>query len=265
MRIPLLRGRNFDSRDYQPAAPRTLIVNQEMAKGLFPNEDPIGKRLVVAMGESASAEIVGITGNILHDGFDGEIRPMVYYPNPQLPLGYATFVIRTGGDPMSLAKPAIAAIHAIDADQPVIDLKTMQDRLTDSTAKTRYTMLLLAIFAAVAMAMAAAGIYGVTSYTVARRTREIGIRMALGAQREDVWRMVIVQGLVPVIAGLATGMAGALALTRLLNSLLFGVGARDAVTYAGVTAFLVLVALLACLVPARRATTVDPAGALSYE
>jgi putative ABC transport system permease protein len=265
MRIPLLQGRNFDSRDYRQGAPRVYVVNQELAQSEFPNEDPIGKHLVVDMADSIPGEIIGVTGGVLTYGLSDAVKPMVYYVNPQLPLGYTSLAIRTAGDPMRLAPQVIAAIHSLDKDQPVSDVQTMEDRMTLSTARTRYTALLLALFAAVAMALAGSGIYGVTSYTVARRTQEIGVRMALGAGQWDVWTMVIRQGMAPVAAGMAAGAAASLAITRFLSSLLFGVGSRDPVTYLAVSVFLALVALMACLIPARRATRVEPLRALNYE
>ena len=265
MHIPLLRGRNFDSRDFRPGAPRTFVISKELARSVFPNEDPIGKSLVVAMGDSKPGEIVGIAGDILHYALDGDVKPMVYYAIPQLPMSYASLVLRTAGDPMSFGSQAIAAIHSIDRDQPVTEIQPMEQLLAGSIARTRYAMLLLAIFAGVAMLMAAAGIYGVTSYAVVRRTQEIGIRMALGAQRRNVLTMIMRQSMTPVVAGVAAGLCGAFALRRLLASFLFGVGPADPATYAGVVAFLLAVAIAACSLPARRATKVNPVKALNYE
>ncbi|MCU1261600.1 MAG: hypothetical protein JWO80_4485 [Bryobacterales bacterium] len=265
MHIPLLRGRNFDSRDDRPGAPRTFVISKELARSVFPNEDPIGKSLVVAMADTKPGEIVGITGDILHYALDGDVKPMVYYAMPQLPMSYASLVLRTAGGPMSFASQAIAAIHSIDRDQPVTEVEPMEQLLAGSIARTRYAMLLLAIFAGVAMLLAAAGIYGVTSYAVVRRTQEIGIRMALGAQRRNVLTMIMRQSMTPVVAGVAAGLCGALALRRLLASLLFGVGPADPATYTGVVAFLLAVAIAACMLPARRATKVNPVKALNYE
>jgi putative ABC transport system permease protein len=265
MRIPLLRGRTYDEREAQEAR-RVVVVNEALARKYFPGEDPIGKRLIVQMKQNPEpTEIIGIVGDVKHKGLDAEANPTVYWPHPELPYNGMSLVVRAKGDPSALAAAAQREIQAIDPEQPVADVRTMTQWMAESVGRARFSAQLLAVFAVLALALATVGIYGVISYSVTQRTHELGVRIALGAQHSDVLRLVVGQGLALAALGLAIGLAGAFALTRLMRSLLYEVSATDPLTYGGLSAFLLLVAFLACYVPARRATKVDPMVALRYE
>ena len=261
LRIPLLRGRNFTEQEVRQTA-KVLIISERLASQVFPNEEPLGKRLVMSFGNQAY-EIIGIVGDIRHRALESDPAPAMYWPTYE--TGGTNVVIRTQGDPSSLAAAVRNEVKAIDPDQPVAELRTMDDWLKTAVATPRYRTMLIALFALVALVLAATGIYGVMSYSVAQRTHEIGVRMALGARRFDVLALVVRQGMALVVAGIVLGLLGAVALTRVMSTLLFGVTARDPMTFAGVAALLMLVALVACYVPARRATKVDPLIALRYE
>ncbi len=265
MGIPLLRGRTYTAQESTQMR-SVAVVNQSFADKYFPGEDPLGRRVVVNMkDEPEPTEIVGVVGDIKLHSLDEEPQPTVYWPHAELVYSDMTFVVRAKDDPEALGAAARAAIQSIDPDQPVADLRPMTRLLAESVARARFSATLLGAFAAVALVLAGVGIYGVMSYAVAQRTHEIGVRVALGAQTADVLRLVVGHGMALAGAGLAAGLLGAFALTRLLSSLLFRVSATDPATYAALTGFLLLVALLACLVPARRATKVDPMVALRYE
>lgn len=210
-------------------------------------------------------EIVGVTRDVRHEGLETEPQPEMYVPDRQLPEREMNLVIRAAIDPVSLTAAVRDAVSAIDPDQPVASVKPMSRLLTDSVAKPRFNYLLLTVFAAVALVLTITGVYGVMSYAVATRAREMGVRLALGARGRDVPRLVIRQGMKPVIAGVALGLAGAYALTRVIATLLFNVSATDPTIFVGVAAILVTVAMLACYLPARRATKVDPVIALRSE
>jgi putative ABC transport system permease protein len=265
MGVPLRRGRFFTSAD-DAAATRVAIINEMMARRFFPDEDPIGKRIKVT---DAEAEIVGIVANVQQYDPTGDIRPQTYEPFAQVPFSIMSFVVRitpprpgeSGGAATATALAAAirAAIHAIDKDQPVASVRPLADPVASSVARPRFAALIFAVFSGVALLLAAIGIYGVLAYTVNQRANEIGIRMALGAQRGDVLGLVLGQGGRLVAVGLVIGLAGALALTRFLSALLFGVTAHDPFTFAAIAALLATVATLACLIPARRATRIDPA------
>ncbi|MGH9940805.1 MAG: ABC transporter permease [Pyrinomonadaceae bacterium] len=265
MNIPVIAGRTFTEQE-ATGERRVVVVSQALAREYFPGEDPIGKRITVEMTDPlVPTEIIGVVGDIKHQSLDTDTRPMVYWPHPQLPYSSMTLVIRTAGDPLSLAAAAQREIQQMDKDQPVSDVRTMKAWLGESIARTRFGAMLLGVFATVALALAMVGIYGVMSYAVAQRRHEIGLRMALGARAADIFKLVISQGMILTLVGIGIGLVGAFALTRVMASLLYGVSATDPLTFGLITLLLAGVALLACYVPARRATKVDPMIALRYE
>jgi putative ABC transport system permease protein len=264
MSIPLIKGRAFTEQDTKDAPP-VLVVNETLARRFFPGEDPIGKRAKVYPFKTP-CEIVGIVGDVRHRSLDAEAGPEFYISYLQAPQPVMSLVARTTlGEPAALAPAVQSAVQRIDKDQPVSDVKTMNQLLGESTAPRRFNMLLLGIFALIALLLASVGIFGVMSYTVTQRTHEIGIRMALGAQVADVFRLVVGQGMALALIGVALGLGGAFALTRVMSSLLYGVSATDPLTFIGVSLLLSLIALIACVIPARKATKVDPMVALRYE
>ena len=261
LRIPLLRGRNFTEQEVHDSA-QVIVVSQALVDAAFPNEEALGKRLLTVLSDTPF-EIIGIVGDIRHRAMEFQPYAAMYLPTYR--PGGTNVVVRTQGDPLSLGPAVRKEVQAIDPDQPVSALRTMDDWITRSTATPRYRTTLLALFAALAMVLAATGIYGVMSYSVAQRTHEIGVRMALGARRPAVLALIIREGMLLVVVGLAIGLAGAFALTRVMSSLLFGVTAKDPITFVVVAILLSLVALIACYVPAQRATRIDPLEALRYE
>ena len=267
MGMRLLAGRGFTRAEAEKPNPTEVIVNESLARKLWPKQDPLGKVLHSSSDSGPDAwrrVVVGVVADSRQLGLDSPPRPEMFFPvRSQFP-NFA-LIVRTAGDPMRMASAVTAQVWAIDKDQPVHDVLAMDHVVDDSISQRRFNMLLLAIFAATALVMAAVGIYGVLAYAVSRRTQEIGIRMALGAQTRDVLRLIGREGFVLVLMGIGIGLAGALALTRLMSSLLFGVSPTDATTFAAVPAVLVAVALLACYLPARRAARVDPTVALRYE
>jgi putative ABC transport system permease protein len=233
---------------------------------VFPGEDPVGKRMTAWRDEKFAREIVGVVADVKMEEVEREDGPQVYVPQAQSPTwGSLSLAVRTTVEPESLTGAVRGAVLSIDKNQPVYDVRTMEDVRSASVANMRMVVILFGVFAALALLLAAVGIYGVLSYAVAQRTHEIGIRLALGAQRTDVLRLVVGHGMRLVILGVVLGTAGAFAVTRLLESLLFGVSATDPATFAAVSAALSAVALLACYIPARRATRVDPIIALRYD
>jgi putative ABC transport system permease protein len=267
--IPLQRGRLFDTRDSADAPP-AIIVNRRLAEQFWPGEDPTGKRLKIGPLDSPNpwTIIVGVVGDVRQAGLYGEQQFEMYVPYAQETRGFVAprdLVVRTNGDPTLLAKAVREAVWAVDKDQPVSKVRTMDDVLAAATSRERFQTLLLTMFATLALVLACVGLYGVISYAAAQRTHEIGVRMALGAQPGDVLRLVLRQGMTLTFSGLLLGLAGGLAVMRVMSDLLFGVTATDAVTYLSVGTLLVLVAFVACYVPARRATKVDPLTALRYE
>jgi putative ABC transport system permease protein len=264
MGIPLIKGRMFNERD-RAGAPQATIVSQSLARQQFPGVDPIGQRIFVQWGRQTPYEIVGVVGDVKHDGLDKESAPNVYFPDAQEPNGGGTLVIRTGVDPIKLAPAIEQVIHAYDKDQAIADIQPLDVFLSKSVARPRFQSVLLASFAGLALLLAAIGIFGVMSYSVAQRSHEIGIRVALGAQRDQVLRLVVGQGLILALIGTAAGLAGAFALTRYLRSLLFNVSPTDPWTFIIVPLVLCVVALAASYFPARKAAGVDPIVALRYE
>src|SRR5271169_1689831 len=266
MGIPLLRGRNFSDADNE-TAPDVALINSTMARRFWNDGDPIGKRFL--WGHPGKDEkwitIVGVVADTKLYGLDNPARLEVYSPYRQRPSADMNLVVRSAVDPASLTSAVRAAVATIDKDQPIFDVHTMQQLVDDSMSTRRLTLVLLGIFSALALILAAIGIYGVMAYSVALRTQEIGIRIALGAQRQDVLRLILGQGARIAFFGVAIGLTVAAALARLLSSLLFSVSASDPLTFAAVAVILVAVALLACYIPARRALRVDPIIALRYE
>ncbi|HEV2915209.1 MAG TPA: ABC transporter permease [Pyrinomonadaceae bacterium] len=266
MSIPLIRGRGFTDRDKQDT-PAVTMINQTMANRLFPGQDPVGQRISFASVNSPPIEIVGVVGDEKVNSLDTATTPVLYVPYLQNPDSYLNLVIRTTSEPESLARSVRGEIQSLDPELPVFGVKTME-QLIDSAPSTflrRYPAFLIGVFAGVALLLAMVGIYGVISYSVTQRTHEIGVRMALGAQRWDILKMVLGHGLILTLAGVGCGLGAALVLTRFLSSLLFGVTATDPLTYVVVSLPLIFMALLACYVPARRAMKVDPMVALRYE
>ncbi|HET9531507.1 MAG TPA: ABC transporter permease [Blastocatellia bacterium] len=267
MGIELLEGRQFDERD-RVDSHRVIIVSETMARRFWPGEVAVGKRIKPGPLNSSAPwlEIVGVVKDVRQFELGANPKPQMYVPYEQ-PVFFrpSHLVIKTDVEPLGLAAAVRSTVWEIDKDQPVSNITTMEGVLSESIARQRFSTLLLGIFATVALVLAAVGIYGVMSYSVAQRTHEMGLRMALGAQSRDVLKLVIGQGLRMAIAGITVGLAAAFALTRLMGSLLYGVSTVDPLTFAGVTLLLLSVALAACYVPARRATKVDPMIALRYE
>jgi putative ABC transport system permease protein len=215
--------------------------------------------------ENVPTEIIGVVGDHKHLGLDTSVEPVAYWPHPELVYPGMTIVLRTKGDAKAVAPATREVIRTLDPQQPIGEISTMESLLSTSVARSRFSASLLAVFSVVALVMAAVGIYGVMSYSVLQRTHEIGVRMALGAQRLDVLKLVVTKGIVLALIGVAVGLAASFAVTRLLSTLLFEVTTTDAATFAAVSVGLFVVTLLACYLPARRATRVDPLKALRYE
>jgi predicted permease len=263
MEIPLTHGRLFSSSDTEKSQP-VVIVDQKMADRFWPGGDAVGKR--IRPDEKAAWLIIaGVVGVVKQYGLDTDTRMVVYYPRSQHPGGSMFLVARTTSEPSGLADAIVEQVRAIDPDVPVYDVATMQTRVHDSLARQRFAMTMLGAFAFLAMILAAVGVYGVMSFLVTQGTPDIAIRMALGAQRKSILSLVLQQGMALALIGVAMGLVGAFSLTRLMGSLLFGVSAKDPLTFSGVALLLTLVAVLACYFPARRAMRVDPMVALREE
>ena len=265
MNIALLRGRIFTDQDTANSPP-LIVVSNAFVKRYFPNEDAIGKRVIFDGKNQILREIVGVVADVRRKGLDAEVQPEMYVPYLQKPERRLNLVIRTeASDPSQLLPAVRAEVKAFDPKQIIWRTQTLEQLLGTSVAPRRFNMMLLGIFAGVALVLAAVGLYGVMSYSVSWRTHEIGIRMALGAKRGDVLRLVVRQGMIMTLIGLVLGLIGAFSMSRVIAGLLYGVSATDPLTFIGVSIVLMAVALLACLVPARRATRVDPIIALRTE
>jgi putative ABC transport system permease protein len=265
MRIDVVAGREFSAQEIVEAR-HVAVVNESLARRYFPGEDPIGKRVTVQMAEDpVPTEIVGVVKDTKFLALTEDAPPTVYVGHAELPYSLMTLVIRTQTEPLSLAPAVRREIYAIDEDQPVGDVRTLEAWLASSVAQSRFNTLLLSVFAAVALLLAAVGIYGVMAYSVAQRTQEIGIRMALGARARDVLALVVRQGMTVTLVGIAVGLATAFLLARTISSLLYGVSVSDPLTYLAISTLLAGVALVANAVPAWRATRVDPNAALRSE
>ena len=262
MGIPLLQGRSFNEREGVELSHK-VVISESMAKQLWPNENPIGKHVTIYMKrENSPSEVIGVVGDVKHAGLDADIRPTAYWPFPELAFSFMTVVVRTDGDPLALAPALRETVLSLDKDQPVADIRTLESLLSDSLARTRFATVLMAVFAAIALLLAVLGIYGVVTYIVEERTREIGIRLALGASYRIIIRLLLKQGMILAGLGIVIGTALSLGLTRLLVNLLFGTEATDPVTFAGVVLGLGGVALAASYLAARRAARVSPMTAL---
>jgi putative ABC transport system permease protein len=282
MQIPLRKGRFFNSSDArvalplvrwfeqqpfperynEPQAAPAVIINETMARLYWPNEDPIGKRMRIVW--SPWITIVGVVGDVHHTGLNTPANPEMYLSQLQEPQDAMAVLARTTGDPLQLAAAAREQVKAMDKDLPV-RVTTMDQLFANSVAGQRFNTSLLGIFAVVALLLAMIGVFGVINYSVAQRTHELGIRIALGAQRRDVFKLVVGQGLLLALVGVGVGVAGAVGLTHLIAGLLFGVSPTDGPTFVVVSLIVTAVAFLACYLPARRATRVDPLIALRYE
>jgi putative ABC transport system permease protein len=264
MGIPLLRGRAFDDRDVADAPP-VVVVSQRMAETSWPGEDPIGRKVKFVATPPVVAEVIGVVGDIKQFALDEAALPFVYASQAQQPNIFNTLVVRTDGDPMAMAGTVRAALWSIDRDQPVWKIRTQESLVEGSTGFKRFISQVLGAYAALALTLAAVGIYGLMAYSVAQRTREIGVRMALGAHAHDVLGLMLRDGLRLTAIGVAVGLPLAYLLSRAIRSLLFGTGTADPLTFGGVAALLLAVAALASYLPARRATRVDPLVALRYD
>ena len=274
MKIPLLRGRDFTVRD-AATTPWVTVINETMPHRFWPNEDPIGRHVTLDLvPEERPREVIGVVRDTVRL-WQTHPEPVMYVPHAQRPLHYRgpyqfgrmimTFVVRASGDPMKLAPAVQKAVAEINPNRSLGNIRTVEQYMGQQIQEPRYYMTLLAVFAIVATVLAAIGIYGVIAFAVAQRAREIGLRMALGADKRDVLRLILAQAGPLLLSGLLVGLGVSLWITRLLASRLWGVSATDPATFGGVSLLLALVAALACFIPARRATKVDPAIALRYE
>jgi putative ABC transport system permease protein len=271
MGVQVAKGRDFSEADREDA-PGAVIINNKMAAQYWPGEDPLGLRINMGTPGSPWLTIVGIINDVKHHGLTAGVKAEMYFLHSQHayanPFGLwrpMMLAVRTTVDPLSLSLSVKDAVRALDKELPVARLQSLDQIVSTSVAQTRFAMLLMTIFSLVALALAAAGVYGVVSYSVVQRTREIGIRMVLGAEPRQVLRLVVSQGMSSVLFGVAIGLLGAFALTRLIQTLLFGVSATDPLTFASVAVLLAVVALVACYLPARRAIRVEATVALRQQ
>jgi putative ABC transport system permease protein len=264
MSVPLRRGRFFTKFD-KPGSAQVVVINETLARRYFGNENPVGKRLVVMYDPPESREVVGVIADVLHNGLDSAPRPEMFVHYQQSPTPQMTFVVKTAGDPSAMLSAVKGAIREVNRNQTFSKTATMEQLVGDSLLRQRFNLLLLGSFAVLALGLAGIGIYGLISYSTKQRTHEIGLRMALGAQSADVIRLIVGQGLMLALTGIAIGLVASFALTRLMKGLLFGVSATDPVTFIVISLLLASIGLLASWIPARRATKVDPLVALRYE
>jgi putative ABC transport system permease protein len=263
--IPLLSGRVFTRMDNRDSAP-VVIISSSMARRYWPDEDPVGKKVrVVSFGRPVSREIIGVVGDSRHLGLDSDPRLEFFVPHLQNPYGGMTFVVRTTTDALRMIPVIKSGIWELDKDQPFYATATMEQLVAGTLGQRRFTLSLLASFAVIALGLAAVGTYGLISFSTTLRTREIGVRIALGAQTRDILKLILREGVVLSLAGVAMGLAGSLALTRFLSSLLFETTPTDSLTFAGIALLLFIVAMAAGYIPARRASKVDPMVALRHE
>ncbi len=260
MRVPLLAGRQFTDAD-NAQAPKVAVVNQTFAHQFWPRENAVGKHIVVGRGPQPS-EVIGVSADVKNRGLAQDPQPQLYLPFAQIPWGNMNLLVRTAVEPHTMISSVRAQISAVDPDQPVMNVTTVDELMDSLRAQPRFTMVLLGIFSGTALLLAVVGIYGVLAYSVAQRRQELGVRLALGAQKSDILRLIVGQGLTLVAVGIAVGLIAALALTHVMSSLLFKVGAYDLSTFALAPLTFMLIALLASYLPARRATQVDPTEAL---
>jgi len=267
MNIPVLQGRTFTRTDNEQV-PTVLMVNQSLVDKNFSGENVIGKRINFGRTENNQPiwyDIVGVVADVKNQELKDPPEPEFYFSSLQGPFRTMSIVVRSTVEPISLVSAVRQAVAEVDKTVPVADFETMERIVSESVMQPRFNMVLLSLFSAIALLLSAAGIYGVTAYTVTQRTHELGIRIALGAQLGDVLRLILKQGVAVILIGLAIGLIAAFMLTRLLKSLLFGITATDPLTFVAIASLLSIVALVACYIPARRATKVDPLVALRYE
>jgi len=264
MGIPILAGREFDTRD-RNGAPDVAILNQAAAQLIFPGENPIGQRLRVDMYRTPVVEIVGLAADVHHHGLGSAAVPCLFLPQAQAPNGFASLVVRTSGEPAAVIAAVKQQMREVAPDQGVQDINTMEELISISLARPKLQTTLMGIFGAIALILACVGIYAVVSYSVEQRTREMGIRLALGAAPRSILRLVVGEGLWMACAGILAGLAGAILLTRYLATLLYAIRPTDTLVYGAVSALLFAAALAGCYVPARRAIRVDPAVVLREE
>jgi len=267
MRTPLLKGRQFTDED-RAGAPRVTIVDDEMVRRYWPNTDPIGKRITfnnLTDTNIAWITVVGVVGHMKHEGLDAQARVQYYFPLAQGDLPFLGFAVRTTNEPTAALADVRAAVRSVDPDLPLANVNTMESLIDQTTGPRRFSMLLLGSFAGLALVLASIGLYGVMSYTVTQRARELGVRVALGAASRDVLTMVLGQGARLAVIGVAIGLVTSLAVTRVMKDMLFGVSVTDPLTFVAISTVLLGVALLASYLPARRATRVDPIEALRSE
>ncbi|HEU4478772.1 MAG TPA: FtsX-like permease family protein, partial [Pyrinomonadaceae bacterium] len=266
MRIPLLKGRFFNEQD-RANTTYSVIIDESFARRFFPGEEPLGRRIDEDGSRTAHgfAVIVGVVGGVKHTDVKGEPRPTMYVPAEQSPWETMTLVVRSSGDPNALTSALRAEVSAVDKDQPLSEIATMEQLFAKAVAPQRFNLMLVGLFATLALTLATVGVYGVIAYSVTQRAQEMGVRLALGASSRDILRLIIGQAMRISLLGVGLGLIAAIGLTRVMTSLLFEVSATDPVVFVGLAILLIAVTLVASYIPARRATKVDPLEALRYE